>query len=76
MQKNQFLATSHVITVKNLATDSTNESSSICTAGSEFKVKHATLLYSVLFFFFFFLEVFSFNYVFTFKQLIFISGVQ
>lgn len=67
MQKNQLLATSHVITVKNLATDSTNESSSICTAGSEFKVKHATLLYS---FIIFFLEVFYF------KQLIFISGVQ
>lgn len=51
MQKN-LLATSHVITVKNLATDSTNEFSSICTAGSEFKVNHATLLYSIFFFFF------------------------
>ena len=41
---NQLLATSHVITIKNVETDSTNEYTSIRAAAREFKVSHATLL--------------------------------
>ena len=44
----QLLATSHVITIKNVETDSTNEYTSIRAAAREFQVSHATLPYPTL----------------------------
>lgn len=42
---NQLLATSHVITIKNVETDSTNEYTSIRAAAREFQVSHGTVAY-------------------------------